>query len=338
VGLNELIPDFPRHIGIMWRFQVNDKKEFLEAVHKHNGRKRIIYSLYNLRTKLVDKLLVDMDSERAYDNARKLHNYCQEQNLKHMIVFSGGGFHFYIFCKPKPEAHQKTLLERAQRYLAKQVGMAIGRSKMDDIDEAVVGDVGRCVGLPGTFNTKRKRWVRSVPISVFERGLKVIHEFCKPNGGEEGKFKLYIYGKELFSFENVKYKHTTVTLPTEAARDYEIRIDDGVLQKSCPPCVISMLVEKGCWQSRFYASLYLKELGYPEQQINEIAKKYFSRFKRSDKFKNNYEQYKRQQGVLRQLFERDDEYFFPNCETLYQKGFCTGKCKFSPIQQHLYHE
>ena len=337
MSLAKLIPDFPRQIGILKKFQVNSRKELNEAVKKYNGKKRIIYSLYNLQTHLIDKIIFDMDSEKGYDNARKFREYCKEKDMKHMIVFSGAGFHFYVFAKPKPEVDQKILLDRTHRYIAKTLNMSIGRSKMDDLDEAIVGDINRCMGMPGTYNTKRRRWARSLPISIFEKGIEAIHDFCKPNGGPKGKFKLYIYGENLFEFGDVKYKHTVVKLPKEE-RDYSLPIDDKYLQKKCPPCVISMLTEKGCWQSRFYASLYLKEIGYGKEDIDKIAQKYFSQFTRSDRFRNNYEQYRRQQNVLPQLFEREDEYFFPKCETLFQKGFCPGKCKFCPIEKKLYRE
>lgn len=335
--MEELIPDFPREIGIPFRIRVDSLQEFIKRVKELNGTKRIFYRLYNLNTNLVDKLFFDCDSCKAYENVKKLKEYCKQKNLKHMVVFSGGGFHFYIFAKPSDTKFQKELLNRAHKYIAKEVGLTIGTPTIEDIDAAIVGDIARIVTLPGTYNVKRRRWARSIPDYIFDQGEDAVKDYCKPYDSPAGKFRLFIYGDKLFDFEEVKYKHVEARV-LEDAKEYKIEIDDEKLQKVCPPCVISMLAEKGCWRSRYYASFYLREIGLPKEKIDEIAKKYFSKFPRTDRFKNNYEHYTRVQGVLKQLFSSvKDEYCYPNCETMNgELHLCTGKCNWYPLQKKLY--
>ncbi len=334
--MEELIPDFPREIGVPYRIKVESLQEFIKLVKALNGTKRIFYRLYNLNTNLVDKIFFDCDSCYAYFKVKKLKEYCVQRDLKHMVVFSGGGFHFYIFAKPDPTKPQKELLDRTHRYIAKEVGLTIGSPSIEDVDSAIVGDVARIVTLPGTYNIKRRRWARAIPDYIFAQGEDAIKDYCKPNGSPDGKFRLFIYGEKLFDFEEVKYKHVEARMPSQE-KEYKIEIDDEKLQKICPPCVLSMLTEKGCWRSRYYASFYLRELGLPKEKIDEIAKKYFSKFPRTDRFKNNYEHYNRVQGVLRQLFSAvKDSYCYPNCEKMNEYGLCTGRCNWYPLQKKLY--
>lgn len=335
-SLRDLIPDFPRDIGTPQRMKIETVEQFIETVKKFNGTKRIFYSLYNRNNPVVDKVWFDFDSPQSYNNAKKMKDYCIEKNLKHMIVFSGGGFHFYIFAKSDITKPQKELLDRTHRYLAQQLNMTIGQPETEDIDCHIIGDIARIVTLPGTYNIRRKRWARSIPDSIFSLGLEAIHNYCRPNGGPDGKFRLFIYGENLFDFSEIKYKRLDIEM-TNIKIEYEIKIDDERLQKICPPCIISMLVEKGCFKSRYFSSFYLKELGFSSEQINKIAEKYFSKFPRTDHFKNNYEQYCKAQGVLKQLFTSSkNDFCFPNCETLQRNSLCPGKCSWYPIQKKLY--
>jgi len=324
--MRELMPDFPRHLGFPERVTINTPDELCTTIKKYNGIRRIFYSLYCVTNPIIDKIFFDFDSANSHTNVLKLRDFAKSHDYKRMYVFSGNGFHSYIWANPNEKLDQKSSLKATQEAIAKELGLTIGDPHVADIDRAVVGDIARIVTLPGTLNTKRKRWATCIDESKLD-DLDWIKKYTETQHTD-----IIIQGSKLLELiPGSSNGHSLLPMETNT----QIHIDDENLEKTCPPCVLSMMLEKGDWKSRYYVTVYLKEIGFGPQQIDEIAKKYFSKFPRTDKYRNNYEHFKRNR-ICEGVFKHADEYMFPNCRTLIADGFCTGKCAYHPIEKKLY--
>ncbi len=106
----QLIPTFPREVGTPRRFIVNSKYEFVKLINQCNGIKTLFFYLYqcdpdmNYSFSEIDKIFFDFDYDKenpqqCLSDVTKLHDYCKTHKLRHMILFSVGGYHVFVFTK-----------------------------------------------------------------------------------------------------------------------------------------------------------------------------------------------------------------------------------------------
>ena len=101
--MKQLYKHFPRELGFPRRKFVVNKKEFYNLINIYNGKKTVFFSVYdcdkfrNYDNCKLDKIFIDVDGKNAYRDTIRLHSYCLEYNIKHIMLFSGRkGFHVYI--------------------------------------------------------------------------------------------------------------------------------------------------------------------------------------------------------------------------------------------------
>jgi len=324
-----LLRYWPREIAFPERIICNSLQEFIEILNKYNGIKnRIYYSLYNCgfnrdynNFAMIDKIGFDIDN--SIDAVKRLYKYCDKYNYRYLIVFSTRGFWFYIFTKNYENLrNKKQCLKNAQKFVCDECGLTIGDSKSCDVDIHCVGDIARIARCPNTYDVSRKLYCIPVTKKDVENGISYVRKIA---ARQNFNFRYYNTGfLDVSVFEDFS-DNEEFDFPEY---DYsEDKINDDML-KDFLPCVREWLTnpEKGVWKARWYAGLYLRDLGYSKRHVDKIFKKYFSKMPRTDNLRNNYEHVKKVKLLDYVFSQRDD--FFPKCETLYREGLCRGKCKF----------
>src|SRR3990172_2612480 len=97
----ELINSFPREVGFTARVLVKSMNEFINLIDKYNGIKTIYFSVFlcteerDYDNSKINLIPFDFDHHNT-EEILKFSDYCLNQDLFHMILFSGNkGFHFY---------------------------------------------------------------------------------------------------------------------------------------------------------------------------------------------------------------------------------------------------
>lgn len=327
--LNILYNKFPRQIAIPYRILVEGRGQFYQLINKYNGRKRVFASVYNYtggeyfdKVNLdVDKIFIDIDGEEeSFDDAERLATYLMRKNYKFTMVFSGGGFHFYVFTKNFEKlVNKKLALLKSHLFFKNKLKI--------DIDEHIIGDLARVATVPYTLNVKRKKFAIPVKISDFSNGYDFICEKAKKQFhsfeiyGEKGfDIKKFDNGEEDFEFCVVEYDDKV-----------KAKIDDDKLLRELPPCIAALLAngnhKRAGWRGRFLIIVFLRDKGLPPGNIAEIIKKYLTTTKNG---KPEWKHCLYEEKQVSYLFRKDDN-MFPTCERVKTEGFCPIKdfCEFS---------
>ena len=322
MSLKNIFPSFPFEIAFPARVKVYDWQDVAYYVNKWNGIKRLYYSLYSVSEDAVlDKVWFDFDSHKAYDIVLKFHDWLKSKNVKHSVVFSGGGFHLYIFIKPVKL--DRNTLYQAHWHFINALGLkVISDPHESDVDSHILGDVRRVATIPGTFNIRRKRFAIALTEDELMSGLDKIQDLAK----HTQRFEVPVIGNELYVLENVSnsaVKTANIELP---AVNIDLPATDEL--KMFPPCVQAILLnvnELGDWRGRWYATTFMVEMGLTDDQIDALAKKYFGKVKRSDRLGTNYDHWKRVKVL--EYVKRNGNVSM-SCNQMMMEGRCPGKCKW----------
>jgi hypothetical protein len=322
---------FPREMGLPRTIAYN-LKEYLRFINLNNGKRGAVYTTiyhYNAidestrftkpiyETAVIDKMFFDIDNKdcNPYDEAKKLHNYCKKENLKHSIVMSGRGYHVYIYVKTEEITYKKTTLKSAQLDIINKIGLIC--------DHQVIGDICRLTRVPNTYNMKGKRFC--IPLN--ERQFLTGDDNIKKHAVKQNFIKDIFIGEKLFDLKqfDIKPEETfNLDLPTT---NNKVFFSIGVIKSSretklgkLPICIQSILNNpESNYKNRYLAILYFKEKGYTREEVLKILQDFLT----PKKF--NHCIYEEKQ--LQYLFNRDD-LIFPTCEKINNDGQCPGKCEF----------
>jgi hypothetical protein len=223
------------------------------------------------------------------------------------MVFSGGGYHFYIFTKNGAGLKDnKMALLNAHNHFCSMLGLAL--------DPHIKGDVARISRILNTYNGKRNRYC--IPLSKDD--LKAGDAFIREKARSQN-FKVNVYGWELLDiskFDSAVPREISRVELTERAR--KVILGDDLL-KELPPCVAKMLQEGKCgWRERYIVISYFRDKGFLINETEELLRKYLS----PEKFKHCVQE----ERQVQYLYARYD-LFFPHCERLEMEGFCVKGCK-----------
>ena len=317
-----LFPTLPRQYGIK-RLVVKDWDTIFHLVNKWNGKIDQYLSIYEYNADdpnktLIDKIYFDLDSPNCWEKVKQAHKDLMKMNLKHYIQFTGRGFGLFIFTnRGWLLQYPKACLENAQKHLAKELNLTIGKHDIADIDEHIIGDIRRITRIPNTFNIKPTARRFCIPIveADFKRtfdeikSLAKVQRFIKP--------KKCIFGTTLF---NIKQFDTTPDLNIVYLDDIDFKtdkVDIKFLEGKIPPLIINMLLTQKCgWKDRYYTILAFKEAGFPMPLCIEYCKKNWLPQKFTHALKDERQfQYIYGRGNL----------FFPNWEFLKVEGYPVTK-------------
>jgi len=317
-----LIGNFPREVGFPERQMCPDKKTFYHLINKYNKKKNLYWAVYQCdKDRKYDRssiniIFFDFDSSKAFVDICKLHNYCSEQDIKHMMVFSGGGYHFYIFARTGERLQcNKTALLNAHNFFCNMLSLSI--------DPHVKGDVARISRVPNTWNRKRQKYC--IPLAL--KDLKKGDEFIRDKAKEQN-FSYKYYGKKLLNmkqFDNGKSGDNVIN-KLDADILKEIKEDD--LLKELPLCIASML-KKGSpgWRERFFIILWFMNKGYLKNETIEILKVFLT----PEKFRHCVIEEKQVDYLYSKY-----ELLFPRCESIRAEGYCVKPNKICKAVRELY--
>jgi len=204
-----------------------NRSDFWRLVNLYNGRTNIYYSIYSFtqiysyrepdyESARIDKIYFDIDIQdmpsgphhlngnyaHLYRQAMKLHQFLWERDLAHTIIFSGGGFNFYVFASQKHIIkHKKDCLWRVHRWFLHELApikvVKPGEENLwPYIDSTVIGDVAQIARVPGTFNKNRGRWCVSLTREELLSGMDVIFDIASKQ--RDG---FVVVGNKLFSLK-----------------------------------------------------------------------------------------------------------------------------------------
>ncbi len=309
---------FPREVGAPRKI-VHNMKEYLSYVNVNNGKKSAVYTtVYSFTgihkdgykpdydTAIVDKLYFDFDDKEcdAYGEAKKMHEYCKAENIKHSIVMSGRGYHVYVYTTSEFLEFKKDAIKGGQMYFINKLGVVC--------DKQVIGDVCRLTRVPNTYNIKGARFCIPLTEEQFNSG----DESIKEHAAKQNFVKDVFIGEELFNLKHFDKK-------TESKYNLDLgdmkSSEDTKLGK-LPHCIQAIMNNPHVnYKGRYLVILYFKEKGYTKDEV----------FKILEGFLNPRKLYHcvREERQLQYLFGRDD-LIFPSCEKIKEDSQCPGKCEF----------
>ena len=320
---------FPRQIAVPYRINVKNQKEFYAAINKHNGKRRVFSSLYNYTNGsqgeklLVDKIWFDMDSTSGFEALKKFVSWAEECEYRYLPVFSGGGFHFYILTKNyRSLKNPKYALGEAQKSIAKELNLSIGKPDVADIDCHIVGDVARVVTIVNTFNLKRNRY--AIPLTLEDIQLGEQH-IRKKAAKQDFDFKWQ--GSKLFDISKFD-GHPSIGKIEELDFEMTDRIRKEPDLKRLPACISAQLMADYVgFRERFHVYNYLRDSGYSLTQVKRLVKKHWSHIDGGNT-SANLADYIIKNRQIDYVFARDN-ILAANCSTLAMEGFCCKRiCKF----------
>lgn len=313
---------FPRQVGFKGnRITVKSKQEFLNIVNRYNGKVRIFGSVYNYTPEeehkvVLDKVFIDLDSDNAHRDIRRLSEYLSNHSIAHSIFFSGRGFHCYVYLDMSVRViNKRDCLANIQKHLEKECDITI--------DPAIIGDIARIATVPGTYNIKRGRFC--IPMSDEETHLSYEEIREKARSQVKG---VIVNGQKFFDpriyDKPSEYSEREKIYELDGGRIDDIQ-DDDIMQFH--RCIGNMLgngdtVHLG-YRGRFHLITYLRDVGLSVFQIKTIIKKYLTNVHDG---KPEWQHCYRKNQVEKICM--NDEYPFVRCETLIKEGICpcNGEC------------
>tara|TARA_Y100000310_G_scaffold267782_1_gene279979 strand:- start:11600 stop:12610 length:1011 start_codon:yes stop_codon:yes gene_type:complete len=327
-GIEKLFNRFPREIAPPRRI-VNSMDEFYNWVNKHNGMKRDLFTTVNSYTNhelrdgrvmvgekdiAIEKLFFDFDGLHTYGEVVKLHKFCMDKDVKHCVVFSGGGFHFYIFVRDNLIDKKSTVLT-TQLLLSNKLNL--------HSDKQCLGDIRRITRIPNTYNFKRGKFCIPLSKEQLVSGIDSIRELAN----KQNFVERYIYGKKVLNIKHFDTQDRMFRgLPTNLSLGKDIKLNSDL---PLPPCIKHMLKDKQPkWKERGWILLYLRDYFglFLEESIDFLKKNItHQKFHHCMVDENNQPRY---------IYERED-LFFPSIQTFQQEGLCPFT-SYKECGQHPY--
>ena len=348
-SIKELFGVFPREVGKNKRFIIN-KEQFNNYVSTINGRTDCYSSIYQIRKEeyvyrldngkdrrrrvyksvIINKLYYDLDKfSTCWDTIKdKFHPRLVEEDIKHTIILSGGGFHPYIMTKPftleslsgkveKTEQRLKLTLKNAQHGVISIINeglnngdkITIGKPKKCDIDYHVIGDIGRIARIPNTWHPTRKRYA----IPILEEDFKLSFEELLLKAKKQRK-GIQFWGNKLIDLKDYDRE---ITVPI----GYEL--NDTTNSVSSPSSLLSLLPQflqnlltsrEDGHRARYLIQVGMKTRGFPKSIAIDVCKQYWS------KKKYLHAIYGHGYNSFDYIWSRND-LFFPNWKTLKEEGW-----------------
>jgi len=309
---------FPRRVSIPEQFTVNSLEELTEAVEKYRKNTRVGASIYNYdgdaSKVILDRVVFDIDHDNALQDIKILHNI--NRKITHFIVFSGKGFHFYMFTQNyNTTEFDKVATVRAVYDHFKDVfGVQVDPSLWQNAP-------AHMLAIPGTWNSKpgRRKYVIFISEDDLEKGYD--HILAKADNPPD---EMPIYGNEYFDLG--PYKRDAPRAPRRAAsRVAEVACgapsDMEIWLQWQPKAVQVMLTDaKKCtYKSRFYVASFLRERGYTMDAAYAILEHFYSKLPH-DQGGTKWDRVLRKDVVV-QAYRGPTLYSFPSEKKLKEEGY-----------------
>ena len=326
--MKNLYKHFPREIGVPWRLFAQNKREMLRMINRYNGIKTVYYSLYdcgnnkNYDLCQLDKIHFDFDNHDAINCVEKLHKHCLKIDIKHLMIFSGNHFQFYIFSKNYDNIiNRKGCLRNVQEKIAKDSELTIGNpTEIGDIDFHLIGDIARLVRFPNTMHLLTGLYCIPITEEDLEKGEKYIREKSRKQC-----FDFKYYGTEYIDLRPFDCNNVVDNILLSLSNDIKSKISVDNLLKTFPPCIANMLCSDYVgWRARFHVIVYLRERGYSIKDTYQVLEKYLKGKIHPTNGYDNFHHCIEEEKQVQRIYNTDN-YFF-SCEKIRNEGQCVEGC------------
>lgn len=315
----ELYSLYPRQIGIPFRITCENKSEFYSNINRYMKQYRVYASIYNyisndsyIKNNLaVDKIYFDFDGleDHVRNEVKTFAEKLYSENIKHTVIYSGGGFHMYIWTK------NYATLDSKKASLLNSHNHFINEYDLKYLDPAVVGDIARLATIPNTYNYKRKSF--ATPISIDD--IMTI----SPTQQQVVNTSKFIAGNELFDISEYNSKEIIYCNTSEEnIPELTCKLNIDYYDK-LPQCLQNILQEGyggkyvGTYK-RMLLILFMRDVGIPIGNIVELFK-YYLRGQRKGIVEWRHCLHEHQ---IEFVYMKSYQYGFPDCERLKDKGLC----------------
>tara|TARA_Y100000034_G_scaffold136342_1_gene212300 strand:- start:2784 stop:3761 length:978 start_codon:yes stop_codon:yes gene_type:complete len=320
--MNELLNYFPREIANPYRVKVYNKEELFSYANKWNRHYDCYYSLYDNKNYYIDKAVYDIDSNTSFEVIKKFHKFFVKEDIKHLIVFSGNGFHFYFFTtKYKNLKKPKEALRNVHLYFIKVLNLTYG-SNGDDVESKLIGDIKRIIRIPNTYNKKANLYCIPLSSKDLEKNIFFLRDKAKSQN-----FEYIYYGSKyvnLSKFDSDKIEQKTNSI---GFSNVDIKYISKFTINDFHDCVKKLLLNPKLVknQHRFFFAKYCREKLVSPEVCDKFAKKYWDSELDSSGKKTKYQEFVEEKQI--QYAYKKDDTFFPDCDYLKTLDLCGEDCK-----------
>jgi hypothetical protein len=340
---------FPREIDMRKRKVVHSMDELQHYVTATNGADNLTTTVYGFRqlkpnghrgeynTAVIPHFVMDFDYERAlndntsakqagekcFKQVYALHQHLVSNDWRHAMFFTGGGVHIWVSLdktyEPTP-AELGDFLFSGRKLIEKWVKTW----DLTTLDPVVSFRPDRHIRIPNTYNFKRGLWGMPLSTQDIEQGWEyVLKKAQDPHGG------MTIYGNHGMAMK-VKKRDPNQPFAAESV-DVDMK---RIGKMTVLPCLASAACEKGS-NPTHEARVYLVQ--YLQDRLRSFARPPSSSRITKTSIKNTiasfiadlqWSDYNEEttRGYIEHSVNR--EYITPSCRTLYEKGYCIGRCPF----------
>jgi hypothetical protein len=183
--------DFPREVNL-YRKVVHDNEQFVKWWASLENSSDAYMSVYGFRflkppnyrrgdyqTAIVPHFVLDFDCssiiggkqvpvppETTLNEVRRLHQFLCDEDIRHGVWFSGGGFHVWVKLSKvhMPQTGMdKSILQGAGKHTVREWAEDLS---LNCIDPHVTFDLASLIRVPNSYNVKRELW--SIPLTTEE--------------------------------------------------------------------------------------------------------------------------------------------------------------------------
>lgn len=340
---------FPMELYMgMRRILVHNRKELIEIVLENVRFCNIFTSIYSFtsisfgkavyESAYVDKVFFDFDVKDYQDPneiIEILRNIKSDFGYKKSFVFSGRGFHLYVFLQPNVLKYKKDYVYNLQKDIIDRFSIKT--------DITCLGGLDRLARMIGTVNHKSKLYC--ISIDNLSMNYDNICNLSKKHCG-----KIFFDGTNLYPYDvkydvkNEQYVNFSLNLECTEKQNiskdlFQLLLSTGIDIEGIPGCILRLLNKKDLgFEERTILILYLKHCGNTISECREVLKIVLdtSRYYHVTGEKIGDVEYKYRGRVEHQdinIYKKD---YFLSCKQIRKSGLCIQNCAFQDVLHNLF--
>lgn len=320
-------------------------KKILEESEPNEEDIDIFYDIY-------EKYDLKNAEKKLFNKVKLLERTLKKWNVLRVWVFTGGGFHLYLYVSNKPNNKRvfyrnvvdhlsKIVCEEDEEYINKK-GFRKIRKLWDPHCPPKLSQMARVIG---SKHPRRKNYCISLVEQDIAMGLSHIKKWSKSQNN-----KIHYLGNKLMKFsksldnENIITKcSTTYNLNLKnISSDLKILLEDyGILWEEIPPCMINLLIENSRhnYTERFLLITFLYRCGLSEEEVKEVLKLILTPdrlYHCCGILKNGYKPQGKQKGSIeyqvKNIITND---YLVSCKQMKAYDMCNPFCRFKDVLYHF---